>query len=139
MRWGFSHGRFAEICEHLVHKGGDAERLASVSAWRLTCLGTARAAPHAATVDSACLGRWSSLAGGSCSWGRHPKAGTWYLGTYPGQDDEEPPRRPRLLVTETVNPPAILDGRYCPRHSLSFYNIIDVRFAVGMPSMPLHR
>lgn len=63
MGWGFSRGRFAEICEHLVHKGGDAERLAPVSAWRLTCLGTARAAPHAATVDSACLGGHRSQVG----------------------------------------------------------------------------
>lgn len=35
MKWGFPHGRFAEISEHLVSTGGVAGMVAPVSAWRL--------------------------------------------------------------------------------------------------------
>lgn len=70
MEWGFSHGRFAEICEHLVYLGGDAERLAPVSASRLIY----RVSCPACRNGRFRLPRWSTLAGGSCSVGRqHPR------------------------------------------------------------------
>lgn len=73
MEWGLSHGRFAEICEHSVYLGGDAERLAPVSAWRLMY----RASCPACRNGRCRLPRSSTLAGGSCSLGRQQVLGTW--------------------------------------------------------------